>query len=143
MRKASWIVLTVVGALTLLASLASARLAYSKAPDPLTLSGLTTGDVAQGRAEVETALRARRGTAAAFASAYAVLYLGVVLGPYRRGDKGSWWALLAGALALAAVSALRIPTLGTQAGVGAAVVHGVMTLIGLLVDVRRLRGAAA
>lgn len=142
MRKASWIVLTLVGVLTLLASLASARLAYSKAPDPLTPSGLTITDAAAGRAEVETALRARRGTAAAFAAAYAALYLGVVLGPYRRGDTGSWWALLAGALVLAAVSALRIPTLGTTAGVGAAVVHGVMTLVGLLLDVRRLRAPA-
>jgi len=142
MRKASWIVLTLVGALTLLASLASAWTAYSKAPDPLPPSGLTIEDAAHGRAEVETALRARRGTAAAFAAAYAVLYLGVVLGPYRRGDVGSWWALLAAALVLAAISALRIPTLGTQAGVGAAATHGVVTLVGLLLDVRRLRAQA-
>jgi hypothetical protein len=141
MKKASWILLTVAGVLTLLGSLASAQLAYSGRPDPLLPNGTTIDDVAGPQTDVATALRARRGTAAAFAAAYSVLYLGVVLGPYRRGDRASWWALLAASLVLAVLSALRLPTLHTQAGVQTGIIPFAVTLVGLLLDVRRLKTA--
>jgi hypothetical protein len=139
MRKASWIVLAVAGALTLLASLGSLFTAYRpSAPDAL-IPGTTLDDVAAGRPEVASALRARRGTAASFAAAYAVLFLSIVLGPYRRGDTWSWWALLAGAVTLAMLVALRIPALGTNAGVGAAFTALGFVVLGLLLDVGRVR----
>jgi hypothetical protein len=141
MRKASWIVLAIAGALTLLGSLASLQVAYSNAGDQFGPGGPTVQELAAGRPEVATALRARRGTAAAFASAYAVLFLGVVLGAYRRGDVSSWWTLLAGAAAYLALTALRIPALHTNLGVGTAAIHFAITLVGLLLDVRRLRTA--
>ncbi len=100
MRTVSWVLLALVGLATLGLSLVSANVAYRAAGDQI--GPATLDEVAAGRPEVATALRGRRGTAAAYAAAYATLFLFIVLGPYRRGDRGSWWALLAGSLVLAA-----------------------------------------
>lgn len=143
MKTASWVVLTIAGALTLLGSLASLATAYRPAaPDALTPQ-IMLDDLTAGRPEAGTAIRARRGTAAAFAAAYAVLFLAIVLGPYRRGDTWSWWALLAGALTLATLAALRVPLLGTSAGAATGLVSLAVVLVGLMLDVRRLRAARA
>lgn len=142
MKTASWVLLAIVGVLTLLGGLASTSVAYGSARDELR-PGVTLEDVAGGRAEVVTALRARRGTAAAFAVTYAVLFLFVVLGPYRRGDTWAWWALLTAALVLAVFTGARIPLLGTQAGAATGAIHFVVVLVGLLLDVGRLKRAAA
>src|SRR5688500_16926442 len=118
MKTASWVLLAVAGTLVLLGSFASLYTAYiGGAPDPLT-PRIMLDEVAAGRPEVATAIRARRGTAAAFAAAYAVLFLFVVLGPYRRGDAWAWWALLAAALTLGILIVVRVPALGTNAGAG-------------------------
>jgi len=75
--------------------------------------------VAAGREEVATALRGIRGTSAAFAAAYGVLYLAIVLTPYRRGDVWAWWALFAGSATVLAIALLRIPFLDTTLGASA------------------------
>jgi hypothetical protein len=142
MKKASWVLLTIVGALMLLASLASLFTAYRPdAPDALTPQ-ISLSDITAGNPEAATALRARRGTAAAFAAAYAVLFLFVVLGSYRHGDRWSWWALLCGALTLALLIAARVPLLGTQAGVASGLIPLVIVVIALLLDVRRVSGSS-
>ena len=143
MKKASWILLALVGALVLMGSVGSLYVAFSGAPDPLGPDGATIQDVAAGRAEILAALQARRATAASFAAAYAVLFLAIVLGPYRRGDAWAWWALLAGALALAVLCLLRIPTLGTRLGAFTGVLPLIGAVVGLVLDVRRLRPPAA
>ena len=144
MKTASWVVLAIVGALTLLGSLASLATAYRPAaPDALTPQ-IMLDDLTAGRPEAATALRARRGTAASFAAAYAVLFLAIVLGPYRSGnDAWSWWALLAGALTLGILMALRVPMLGTRAGVGAGIIPLAAVIVALLLDVGRVRGVRA
>jgi hypothetical protein len=91
---------------------------------------------------VATAIRARRGTAAAFAAAYGVLFLAVVLGPYRRGDAWSWWALLASSVTLAILTAIRVPALGTRAGAGTGLVQLAVVVVALLLDVSRVRAPA-
>ena len=139
MRTASWVLLALMGLATLGLSLVSASVAYRAAADQIGPS--TLDEVAAGRAEVATALRGRRGTAAAYAAAYATLFLFIVLGPYRRGDRGSWWALLAGSLVLAAIAAARIPFLGTRLGTGTAAVPLAIVVVALLLDVRRLSSA--
>ena len=142
MRTASWVLLAIVGALTVLGGIASLFTAYrSGAPDAITPS-ITLDEVAAGRPGVATALRARRGTAAAFAAAFGVLFLSVVLGPYRRGDTWSWWALLAAALTLGIFTAARVPAIGTNAGAGTGLVFLAVVVVALLLDVRRLREAA-
>ena len=141
MKPASWVLLAIAGVLVVLGGVASIFTAYrSGAPDAITPT-ITLDEVAGGRAEVATAIRARRGTAAAFAAAYGVLFLAVVLGPYRRGDTWSWWALLASALTLGILTGARVPTIGTNAGAGTGLIFLAVVVVGLLLDVRRLRAS--
>jgi hypothetical protein len=143
MKTASWVLLAVAGVLMLLGSFASLYIAYTRGATDRLGPSITLDDVAAGRPEVATAIRARRGTAAAFAAAYAVLFLAVVLGPYRRGDAWSWWALLAAALTLGIFIMARVPALGTRAGAGTGLIQLVVVIVALLLDVRRLRAAPA
>ena len=137
-RTASWVLLTIVGGLTLLVSLVSAFLAYR---GDYPIGGMPVAEVAGGREGLLTALRGIRGTSAAFGAAFAVLLLGTVLGPYRRGETGAWWTILLATLAMALVVLARIPTLGValgQGGTPAAYTLGGLVLLALLLDVRRL-----
>ena len=119
MKTASWIILVVVGALTLLGSLASLGIAYGSARDQLGPASLT--ELSVGRPEVATAVRARRATAAAYAAGFATLFLAITLGPYRRGDVWAWWALAGGTLVVSVLILLRVPFLGVRLGAPAAV----------------------
>ena len=139
LRTASWILLALVGALTLLVSLISANLSYW---GDYPIGGTPVAEVAAGREAVLTALRGIRGTSAAYGAGFAVLFLATVVGPYRRGDKGAWWALLLATLTVAAIALARVPTLGIplgQGGTGPALFQGGVVLFGLLLDVGRLR----
>jgi hypothetical protein len=128
-----------VGALTLLAGIVSATRAYSKLPD--SYGGVEVHVLAAGRSEVETALYGRRGTAAAYSVGFATLFLFVVLGPYRRGDRWSWWALLAALLVLSLVVLARIPLLGSSHGTGAVEIQLGVGLLALLLDMGRLKAS--
>lgn len=143
MKTASWVLLAILGVLILLGALGSAWIAYSGARDEFGPGGATLDDVRAWRGDVANAIQARRGTAGAFAGAYAVLLLTIVLGPYRRGEVWSWWALLAGALTLAILTLPRITMLGTRLGVATALIHLAVVVVALLLDVRRLRAPAA
>jgi hypothetical protein len=135
MRTASWVLLTFVSAATLLISLLSANLGYRGGYQ---IAGLEVTDVAGGRPEVLTGLRGVRGTSAAYGAAYAVLFLSIVLGPYRRGDVWAWWTLFAAILTLLGVVLLRLPFLGTTLGVGATAIPVGLAFLGLLLDAKRL-----
>src|SRR5205814_5333034 len=142
MKKASWILLTVVGVAITLLSLVSAVHAY-RTSDDYGIGDSRVSKVAGGDAGVATALRGIRGTSAAFGAAYGVLFLAIVLGPYRRGEVWAWKALLIAGLTQCVIVLLRIPILGTQLGVSAAATPIVLLVVGLLLDVGRLRGAGA
>jgi hypothetical protein len=135
LRTVSWVVLAIVGVLTLLVAFLSAQLAYW---GDYQVGGVAIQEIAAGNDDVLAGLRGVRGTSAAWGAAWAVLFLAVVVGPYRRGDVTSWWGILASALVLGVVVALRVPVLGLQAGTGTALVLLVLVLLGLLVDVKRL-----
>jgi hypothetical protein len=138
MRKASWILLAVVGVLVFLIALTSANLAYR---GDYLVGGVSIGEIASGRDAVLEGLRGSRGTAAAWGAAWAALFLAVVLGPYRRGDVATWWGILASVLALGAVVGARVMFLKSQAGTGTALVILVVVLVALLLDVKRIAGA--
>jgi hypothetical protein len=137
MRTASWVILAIVGALTLLASMASWGVAYFASDDQIGPTRLS--QLAGGLPEVAVALRARRATAAAYAAGFSTLFLAITLGPYRRGDSWAWWALLVGTLVMSVGSLLRVPILGTRAGAGAPLITLVVVGLGLALDARRLR----
>lgn len=136
MKKASWVMLFVQGLLILVFSLLSAMNAYWRnwGIGPTTLTRIEA--LAPG---TEVALRGSRATAAAFGVGFAVLFLTIVLGPYRRGEVWAWWALLGGMLSFAVVALLRVPLLGTTLGTTPAVVPLVVVLVALLLDLGRLR----
>ena len=139
MRTASWVLLTIAGSLVLLISFVSANLAYR---GDYPIGPVPVAEVAAGREAVLTALRGIRGTSAAYAAGFAVLFLATVLGPYRRGDARAWWTLFAGILAIVVVVLARTPFLGVplgQGGTGPVLVLGGIILLGLLLDVGRLR----
>ena len=141
MKKASWILLTVLGVAITLASLGSAVHAY-QTNDDYGIGPSRVSKVAAGNAGVATALRGIRGTSAAYGAAFGVLFLAIVLGPYRRGDVWAWKALLAGGLTVFVVVVLRVPILGTQLGVSGAVTLIVPLVVGLLLDAGRLKSPA-
>src|SRR2546428_12562036 len=96
LRTVSWVLLAIVGGLTVLGGLASAGVALGGGRDGV---GPTTVDqLAAGREAVSSALRARRLTAAAYAAAFGVMLLFGAAGPYRRGDGWAWWGGLGGRL---------------------------------------------
>jgi len=137
LRTVSWVLLAVVGVMVLLVSMISANLAYR---GDYPVGGVSIGEIASGRDAVLEGLRGVRGTSAAWAAAWAVLFLSVVFGPYRRGDVATWWGILASALVLGAVVGARVMFLQSQAGTGAALVILVLVIVALLVDVKRLSG---
>jgi hypothetical protein len=137
LRTVSWVFLAVIGVLVLLVSMISTNLAYR---GDYPIGGVSIGEIASGRDAVLEGLRGVRGTSAAWAAAWAVLFLSVVFGPYRRGDVGTWWGLLVSVLVLGAVVGARVLFLRSQAGTGAALVILVLVLVGLLLDVKRLSG---
>jgi hypothetical protein len=138
LRTVSWAVLAVFGVLVLLVSMISANLAYR---GDFPVGGVSIAEIASGRDAVLEGLRGARGTAAAWGAAWAVLFLAVVLGPYRRGDVATWWGLLASVLVLGAVVGARVLFLESQAGIGAALIVLVVVLVALLLDVKRVVGA--
>src|SRR5262249_56619371 len=118
-KKASWILLTIVAVAITLASLVSAVHAY-RTSDDYPIGGLRVSKVANGDPGIETALRGIRGTSAAYGVAFGILFLAIVLGPYRRGEVWAWQALLVAGLVHFVLVLLRIPILGTQLGVSGA-----------------------
>jgi hypothetical protein len=138
MKTVSWIILVVVGALTLLGGLGSLGVAYISAQDQIGAASLT--ELAVGRPEVATAVRARRATAAAYAAGFATLFLAIILGPYRRGDVWAWWVLAAGTLVVSGLILLRVPFLGTRLGASPALLQLVVAGAGLALGAGRLGG---
>lgn len=123
--------LALLGAAILFVSFASARLAYSGAD--YDLGPVKLSELAVGREPVASALRGMRATAAAYAAAFAVLWLGIVLVPYRRGDAWAFWVLLAGVLIFAMIYMARTLLLGTWRGVGVGAAQSALALAALAI----------
>ncbi len=143
MKTASWVILAVLGVAVLGLSLLSAGVAYGGdwPIGPTTLLKLEAAIPGVG-----PALRGARGTAAGFGAAYALLFLTVVFGPYRRRETWAWWAILASAGTLAVVLGLRVPLVGSRPGAVTGLIFLVVVVVALLLDVARLRkltGSAA
>src|SRR5262245_16145198 len=131
MKQASWIVLALLGVAIVVISLISAVHAYWTSDD-YPIGRIRVSHIASGNPSLETALRGVRGTSASYGAAYGVLFLAIVLGPYRRGDTWAWKALFAAGLTQFVLVALRIPLLDTRIGLSAAVTSGIILLGGLL-----------
>ena len=140
LRIISWVLLTLLCAMTLLFSVGSAGVGYSNADDQfgdVTLTDLTDGDE-----QLKKIIHGRRITAASFAAAYATLLLLVVLIPYRRGEVWAWWAILIATLVLSVMIWLRVPTLGITLGASTGYTQLVVVIVALLLDVKRLAASS-
>ena len=144
MKTASWVLLALAGVATLLLSLVSAARAYGTYTD--SIGGVSVRELSAGRPDVDTAVRARRATAAAYGAGFATLFLLISVGPYRRGDVWAWWALLVGMLVVSVLILLRVPLLGTglSGSVGGGTARGSLTQllmvgVGLALGAGRLR----
>lgn len=141
LRTVSWILLSLLGALTLLGALGSASFVLTQGEDqfgPVSMSELTGGDES-----IANLLHGRRLTAAAFTAAYSVLLLFVILFPYRRGEIWSWWAILMATLVCSALILLRVPFLGIGLGASVGYFHLGVGVVALLLDAGRLRASSA
>ena len=132
MKTASWVLLTLAGAATLVISLVSVARAYGNAED--SLGGVSMSRLAAGMPDLDTAVRSRRATAGAYSAGFATLFLMISVGPYRRGDVWAWWALLVGMLVVSLLILLRVPLLGTGLGgsVGGGTASGSLIQLGLV-----------
>jgi len=151
MKRASWILLAIVGALTLVGSFVSLAIAYGTERDQI--GPATLAELSAGRPDVAIAIRARRATAGAYGAGFATLFLAIALGPYRRGEVWAWWALLAGMLVVSALIVLRAPLLGVRlstpsavTGAGTAlnsIIQLLVVGVALALGAERLRDRAA
>jgi hypothetical protein len=137
LRIISWIVLTLLAVLTLLGAVQSAQFAISGGDDQF--GEVRLSELTGGNETVANLIHGRRLTAAAYAAAFSVLFLLVVLFPYRRGEVWSWWAILISSVVLAAVILLRIPYLDIQLGASVGYMQLVVVVLALLLDVGRLK----
>jgi hypothetical protein len=137
LRIISWVLLTLLGVLMLLGAVGSAQFAISGGDDQF--GDVTLSELTGGNTTVANLIHGRRLTAAAFASAFSVLFLLVVLFPYRRGEVWSWWAILISTVVLAGIILLRIPYLGVQLGASVAYTQLGVVVVALLLDISRLK----
>ncbi|MEN3332725.1 MAG: hypothetical protein V7641_2090 [Blastocatellia bacterium] len=134
---ASWVILFVVLLATAILAVQSLRIAYTGLRDNIAIEYTLEQVRATGGDEAVKAVRGRRATAATWALGYALLGLFVVLGPYRRGERWAWWALLVSLGLSQVLSLLRVLMLGPTPGAGAPRVLLALTLLALLAAVPR------
>ena len=135
-----WVLLLLLAAALTLLSINSTYIPLVSRPDGVT-SSVTVDDIgAKVSPEVATALRGRRVTAATWALAYGLMLWGVLLVPYKRGERWAWWAILLSIVVSQLLSLARIPMLDTQQGAAASAILIGMALVGLLLGARHVFG---
>jgi hypothetical protein len=65
---------------------------------------------------------------------------GVLLVPYRRGERWAWWAILLSLVVSQLLSLARIPLLDTQQGASASAILIGIALVGLLLGAQHVFG---
>jgi hypothetical protein len=135
-----WVLLLLLAAALTLLSINSTYIPLTARPDGVT-SSVTVDDIgAKTSPEVATALRGRRVTAATWALAYGLMLWGVLLVPYRRGERWAWWTILLSIVISQLLSLARIPLLDTQQGAAASAILTGIALVGLLLGARHVFG---
>jgi hypothetical protein len=95
-------------------------------------------DEKPGGEAVVDAFKGRRATAATWALAYAILSLAVIIWPYRRGERWTWWALVFSVVLAQILSLGRAVTLGTAMGLTTPGLLLAFSLLGLLLGAPRM-----
>jgi hypothetical protein len=135
-----WVLLLLLATALTLLSINSTYIPLVSRPDGVTPSVTIDEIGAKTSPEVATALRGRRVTAATWALAYGLMLWGVLLVPYKRGERWAWWAILLSLVVSQLLSLARIPMLDTQQGAGASAILIGLALVGLLLGARHVFG---
>jgi len=135
---ASWVILLIISGAIVLISAGSLWRGYSGRPDGLTPEYGLSQIEEQGGAQAAKAFRGRRVTAATWAIGYALLAIGVIWIPYRRGERWAWWALLASLGLSQLLSLARALALATTVGLATPALLLAFVLLGLLAGVPRI-----
>ena len=135
-----WVVLLLLAAALTLYSINATYIPLASRPDRISPSA-TVDDIGEKTSpETATALRGRRVTAATWTIASGLLLLGVLLVPYRSGERWAWWAILIAIVGSQLLSLARVPMLGTRQGAGASAIVVVVALVGLLLGAPHMFG---
>jgi hypothetical protein len=135
-----WILLLLMATALTLLSINSAYIPLMSRHDGVTSSVTIDNIGAKTSPDVAAALRGRRLTAATWALAYGIMLWGVLLVPYRRGERWAWWTILLSLVVSQLLSLARIPLLDTQQGAAASAILIGMALVGLLLGARHVFG---
>jgi hypothetical protein len=135
-----WVLLLLLAAALTLLSINSTYIPLVAGPEGVTSSVTINDTGAKTSPEVATALRGRRVTAATWALAYGLMLWGVLLIPYRRGERWAWWTILLSIVVSQLLSLARVPMLDTQQGAGASAILIGLALVGLLLGARHVFG---
>lgn len=133
----SWVVLLLLATAVTAISFLSATRALRRMPDALTPS-YTVEQLEATNHEAAEAIRGRRLTAAAFAVGCGLFLAFIAGGPYRRGERWAWWALLVSIGVASLLLMARTPIMGMRQGAGAGVVLLVVLFVGLLAGAPRM-----
>ncbi len=133
----SWVVLLLLAAALTAVSLLSSTRALRRAPDALSPS-YTVEQLEATNRDAAEAIRGRRLTASAFAVGCGLFLAFIVLGPYRRGERWAWWALLVPFGTVSLLLMARTPIMGIRQGAGVGVILLVVLLVGLLAGAPRI-----
>jgi hypothetical protein len=135
---ASWVILLIISSAIVLLSAQSLWIAYTGKPDSLTREYTLNQIGEQGGDAAVKAFRGRRATAATWALAFGLLSLAVTLGPYRRGERWAWWALLISFGVSQLLSLIRAIALATTVGAGTSGILLALVLLALMAGVPRM-----
>jgi hypothetical protein len=133
----AWVILLIMGLLITLGGLASMTVAYRSSND--SLAGVSFQTLAQINPDLPKAIRARRATAAFYATSCGLLVVWIAVTAFRKRQKWAWYALLCSLGIGAVLSILRLPLLDYRPGAETAGVMLIALVLALGISYRDFR----
>ena len=125
----AWVILLIMGLLMTLGGLISMTVAYRGIDE--SLAGVSLQRLAELNPNLPTEIRARRATAAFYATSCGLFVIWIAVTAFRNRQKWAWYALLCSLGIGAALSVLRVPLLHHRAGAETAGIMLVLLLVAL------------
>jgi lysylphosphatidylglycerol synthetase-like protein (DUF2156 family) len=133
----AWVMILIMGLLITLGGLESMIVAYRSSND--SLAGVSFQTLAQINPDLPKVIRARRATAAFYATSCGLLVAWIAVTAFRKRQKWSWYALLCSLGVGAVLSVLRVPLLHYRPGAESAGVILLVLVLALGISYRDFR----
>jgi len=130
--KIAWVMLLIMGLLMTVGGLGSMYVAYRAAGEPL--AGVSSQKLAELSPDLPTEIKARRATAAYYATSCGLFVIWISATAFRNRQKWAWYALLCSLGVGAVLSILRIPMLDHRAGAEPAAIMLVWLIVALAIS---------